>query len=100
MMGSVALTVWMNASGRISQVFSAPTPAPKSPDPDTVTPGVWGFLIIFLIAVVTILLIFDMVRRVRRTRYRAEIGAKLNAEESAAARGDSGEDSEDTNESR
>ncbi|QDZ16738.1 hypothetical protein FPZ11_06265 [Humibacter ginsenosidimutans] len=71
------------------QVMAAtPSPAPKVPNADQVTPGVWGFAIIFAIGIVTILLIWDMMRRVRRTRYRAEVNAKLDAEQSQA--GDSG----------
>jgi len=61
----------------------AATPTPKAPPPDSVTPGVWGFLVIFLIGVVVILLVIDMVRRIRRVRYRAEIAEKLDAEEAA-----------------
>jgi flagellar biosynthesis/type III secretory pathway M-ring protein FliF/YscJ len=53
-------------------------------DPNTVTPGVVGFLATFGLALVVVLLAFDMVRRVRRTRYRAEIGAQLDAEEAEA----------------
>lgn len=59
----------------------SPTPTPKIPNADLVTPGVWGFVITLLIAVATILLIWDMMRRVRRARYRAEVNAKLDAEE-------------------
>ena len=44
----------------------SPTPTPKIPNADLVTPGVWGFVITLLIAVATILLIWDMMRRVRR----------------------------------
>ena len=57
------------------------TPTPATPNANLVTPGVWGFLITFLVAVATILLIMDMMRRVRRTRYRAEVNEKLDAEE-------------------
>ncbi len=64
---------------------ATPSPAPKVPDADLVTPGVWGFVITFLIAVATILLIWDMMRRVRRTRYRAEVNAKLDAEQARLA---------------
>jgi hypothetical protein len=60
---------------------ATPSPAPKTPNADLVTPGVWGFVITLGIAVATILLIWDMMRRVRRTRYRAEVNAKLDAEE-------------------
>jgi hypothetical protein len=73
---------------------ATPSPAPKTPDPDLVTPGVWGFIITFGIGVVTVLLIIDMTRRVRRTRYRAEVSAKLDAEQ-AQHRSTSGDDSGD-----
>ncbi|GAB3139514.1 hypothetical protein GCM10027057_20890 [Marisediminicola antarctica] len=53
-------------------------------DPNTVTPGVIGFLATFGLALIVVLLAFDMVRRVRRTRYRAEIGEQLDAEEAEA----------------
>jgi hypothetical protein len=72
-----------DAAFRVLQATSTPTP--KTPNPDLVTPGVWGFIVIFLIAVVTILLVVDMTRRVRRTRYRAEVNAKLDAEEAASS---------------
>ena len=52
-------------------------------DPNDVTPTWVGFLITFLIAAVTVLLIWDMVRRVRRTRYRAEVREQLEAERAA-----------------
>ncbi|HZK59780.1 MAG TPA: hypothetical protein VFC59_07970 [Cryobacterium sp.] len=60
----------------------ANTPPPEF-DPTTVTPTPLGFLAIFLVAVATILLGFDMVRRVRRTTYRAQIAEKLEAEVAA-----------------
>ena len=77
-------------------------------DPNTVTPGVIGFLATFGLALAVVLLAFDMVRRVRRTRYRAEIAEQLDAEEAEAraiaraeAGGDTGEagDSPSTDES-
>lgn len=49
-------------------------------NPDDVTPGVWGFAITFAVILVAVLLVLDMVRRVRRTNYRAEIGKRLDAE--------------------
>jgi hypothetical protein len=59
------------------------------PDPDfdttTVTPQWIGFLVTFLVAVATVLLIMDMVRRIRRVRYREEIREKLEAEREGAA---------------
>jgi hypothetical protein len=55
------------------------TPKPDF-DPNSVTPTWVGFLATFLVAAVTILLMFDMTRRVRRARYRGEIREKLEAE--------------------
>ncbi len=61
---------------------ATPTPSP-APDynPDTVTPGLVGFGITFLIAVAVVLLIIDMVRRIRRVRYRDEIRHLLDEEQ-------------------
>jgi hypothetical protein len=55
------------------------TPPPEF-NPDTVTPGPWGFLAIFLVAAVTLLLGIDLARRIRRTTYRAEMQERLQAE--------------------
>ena len=63
-------------------VVLAATPDPDF-DPNTVTPGVVGFLVFFLIALATLLLCLDVVRRIRRTTYRAEIKARLDAEVAA-----------------
>jgi len=52
-------------------------------DPNSVTPGVVGFLATFLVIVVVVLLATDMVRRVRRTQYRAEVNERLDAEAAA-----------------
>lgn len=49
-------------------------------DPDTVTPGIWGFVVTFGLMVVVVLLILDMVRRIRRTNYRAEVRERLEIE--------------------
>lgn len=49
-------------------------------DTNTVTPGVAGFIAIFLVAAAIVLLLLDMTRRVRRVRYRGEIGELLDAE--------------------
>lgn len=68
---AVAAMTWMAPS---------PSPAPDDFDPNTVTPGVVGFAITFLIAAVTIVLIVDMTRRVRRVRYRGEARERLEAE--------------------
>jgi hypothetical protein len=55
------------------------TPAPEF-DPNTVTPGPWGFFAIFFVAAVTLLLGMDLARRVRRTNYRADMQERLQAE--------------------
>jgi heme exporter protein D len=40
---------------------------------DQISPGIWGFLATAFVVVITILLIVDMVRRLRRVRYRTEV---------------------------
>ena len=64
---------------------TAPAPAPSPSlrpglSQDQVTPGLLGFLLTAFIVVLTALLIVDMVRRIRRVRYRAQV-----EEERAAA---------------
>jgi hypothetical protein len=58
-----------------------------TPDPDTVSPGVVGFFAIFFVAVAVVLLGLDMVRRIRRTTYRAEIKQRLDEELAAQQNG-------------
>ncbi len=60
-----------------------PTPPAFEGDPNLVTPGVVGFVITFAIAAITVLLIIDMVRRIRRVRYRAEVQEQIAAEVAA-----------------
>lgn len=62
---------------------------PIEVDPVLVTPGVIGFVVTFLVAMGSLVLILDMVRRVRRVRYRAEIAERLDAEEAAKGSRDS-----------
>jgi large-conductance mechanosensitive channel len=59
-----------------------------TPDPDTVTPGVIGFIVTFLVMAVTVLLVIDMVRRVRRVNYREQVRAELEEELAAQRKGD------------
>ena len=63
---------------------ATPTPTPTLPDPETVTPGAWGFLDIVFVAIAVIFLVWDMNRRIRRGRVRADINEELEAEEQAA----------------
>lgn len=55
-------------------------------DPNSVTPGVVGFLVTLFVAMAVLVIIADMTRRVRRVRYRSEINDKLDRE--AAEAGD------------
>jgi hypothetical protein len=72
----------------------ATTPAP-APSPslrpgvtaDQVTPGLLGFLLTAFIVVLTALLIVDMVRRIRRVRYRAQVEEERAAAAEAALGG-------------
>lgn len=67
------------------------TPSPSDTgtvDPNLVTPGPWGFAVVALIAVAVVFLIWDMLRRIRRGRYRSEIREELDAEELAAQQAD------------
>lgn len=59
-------------------------------DPDTVTPGIWGFVVTFALMVIVVLLILDMVRRIRRTNYRAEVRERLEVERLEAEVGNEG----------
>lgn len=61
-----------------------PTPPPDF-DLNLVTPTWVGFTVTALVVLVTIVLIYDMVRRIRRMRYRGEIGQRL-ADEVAEAK--------------
>jgi hypothetical protein len=70
----------------LAAILSAtPSPTPTLDPAETFySPGTIGFLLTFFVAGAAVLLIFDMVRRVRRVRYRAEIQEKLAAEASEA----------------
>jgi hypothetical protein len=62
-------------------LLATPSPSP-SVDPETTfySPGTIGFIATFGMALGAALLIADLVRRIRRVRYRAEIQEKLDAE--------------------
>ena len=65
-------------------LFAAtPSPSPgttstpvTAPDPDLVTPGVAGFLVVFLLAVATILLMRSMTGHLRKVRYSPDPAAE------------------------
>jgi hypothetical protein len=61
--------------------FATEAPSDVVIDDTWYSPGVVGFLATFGVAAAAIFIIFDMTRRVRRVRYRAEIVQKLDIEE-------------------
>ena len=66
------------------------TPIPEPVIDDTwYSPGVIGFIATFAVVAGAVLLIFDMVRRIRRVRYRAEVKQKLSEEMGDLANGSS-----------
>jgi len=66
-------------------VLLTSTPPPEfTGDPNSVSPGVIGFVVIFLIAAATVLLVLDMTRRIRKVRYRDEAREKIAAERETA----------------
>ncbi|WP_437772890.1 hypothetical protein [Arthrobacter sp. KNU40] len=65
----------------------SPTPTPSlrpGLSEDQVTPGTWGFVLTAFIVVLTTFLIVDMVRRIRRVRYRAQVEEALVGEADGA----------------
>ncbi|MCU1526106.1 MAG: hypothetical protein JWO18_3000 [Microbacteriaceae bacterium] len=69
-MNSIAFAIIQTATG---------VPQPNF-DENSVTPGWVGFAITFGVAAVVVVLCIDLVRRVRRVRYRGEIREQLEAE--------------------
>ncbi len=69
------------------------TPIPEQTvDPVLVTPGPVGFVVIALLSFAVVALVWDMMRRIRRGRVRADINEELDAEERAAAAADVADD--------
>lgn len=77
--------MWFILKGMNQLVVWLATEAPSDVviDDTWYSPGVVGFLATFGMAAAAIFIIFDMTRRVRRVRYRAEIVQKLDLEEQA-----------------
>ena len=73
-----------HALAALVRAAATPTPTPTQVDPELVTPGVWGFVITALVALAVVFLVWDMMRRIRRGRVRADIQEELDAEEQAA----------------
>jgi hypothetical protein len=78
--------LWFILKGMNQFVVWLATEAPSDVviDDTWYSPGVVGFLATFGVAAAAIFIIFDMTRRVRRVRYRAEIVQKLDLEEQSA----------------
>lgn len=72
-----------HALAALVHVAATPSPTPTQVDPELVTPGVWGFVITALVALAVVFLVWDMMRRIRRGRVRADIREELDAEEQA-----------------
>ncbi|MFZ2964797.1 MAG: hypothetical protein WA006_08955 [Rhodoglobus sp.] len=67
--------------------LATPTPSPTPSggiDENLVTPGAIGFAVTLLVALATVALVVDMVRRVRRVRYREQVRAEIAAERDGA----------------
>ncbi|UYG16927.1 hypothetical protein BRM3_00355 [Brachybacterium huguangmaarense] len=56
--------------------------------PTSVTPGVAGFIVVFLIGLATLLLILDMTRRIRRVQARARVAERHRDEDAAREAGE------------
>ncbi len=66
------------------RLAATPTPQPNFNE-NSVTPTWVGFAATFGVAAIVVVLCVDLVRRVRRVRYRGEIREQLEAERDAAA---------------
>jgi hypothetical protein len=80
--------LWLTATTRPTPGVS-PSPAVKGPDPDLVTPGVAGFLVVFLLAIATIVLLRSMTGHLRKVRYSPDPAA-ADAENPEARNGTAG----------
>lgn len=65
----------------LTAILAATTTPTPIPDDTYNSPGTIGFIATFGVTLIAVGLFFDMNRRVRRTRYRAEVREKLAAEE-------------------
>ena len=79
----------------IARAAATPTPTPSQVDPNLVTPGPWGFVAIAFVAVAVVLLVWDMMRRIRRARIRSEVDEMHDAEEAPARSDDAAGDPTD-----
>lgn len=80
----------MSALGTALVAATTPAPSPTAslpqnvaPDPNSVTPGLLGFLVVFVLAIVLWLLLRNLTGRLRRMRFREEERLAREAAESA-----------------
>jgi hypothetical protein len=57
-------------AGWAALLAATSTPTPTPADPESVSPGLWGFLVVFVLAIVVWLLMRNMTQRLRRMRFR------------------------------
>lgn len=65
---------------KLLEAVSSPSDSPSLKaglSEDQVSPGLLGFLLTFFVVALTSFLIVDMVRRIRRVRYRAQVAGDL-----------------------
>lgn len=74
------MSVLASAGVWLLSATSTPTPPAKAPDPNSVTPGVLGFLVVFVLAIITWLLMRNLTARLRRMRFREEQRLATEAE--------------------
>jgi len=67
----------------ILRIFAEADSTSTDPNEPWGGPGTLGFVFIFFIAALTIVIIFDMVRRLRKVRYRSEIQERLSRGEAS-----------------
>ncbi|GAA2028716.1 hypothetical protein GCM10009819_10480 [Agromyces tropicus] len=68
----------------LASVLALVSAAEDEFDPNDVTPGVIGFIVTIVIMGAVLLLVLDMVRRIRRVNYRAEARERIAAEQAEA----------------
>ena len=68
--------LWLTATTPPPTPGASPAPAVRGPDPELVTPGVAGFLVVFLLALATIFLLRSMTAHLRKVRYSPDPAAE------------------------
>lgn len=84
-MAAVTTHAWLWVTAGTPSPGPSPSPVVRGPDPDLVTPGVAGFLVVFLLAVATIFLLRSMTGHLRKVRYSPDPAAEDDAPPAAGA---------------